>query len=65
MSDKQPRKYIHWLEYDGIRFNEKIKEMQLEELRRYLRNDPTAKAEGYFKNTGDVSALALQQGYFL
>ena len=42
-------------------------DLQLEELRQYLRNDPTAKVEGYFKNTGDVFAkvvrLECEQSY--
>ena len=51
---------MHWLEYGGSRFSLDRENKQLEELRNYLRNDPTAKAEGYFKNTGDVFAKVVR-----
>ena len=58
---------VHWLEYDGIRMMPDRAEKQLEELQRHLRENPTAKAEGYWKTTGDMFAkfvrLECNQSY--
>jgi hypothetical protein len=51
---------IHWLEYGGIRSRPETENRQLEELRRYLRENPTAKAEGYLKTTGDMYAKIVR-----
>ena len=51
---------MHWLEYGSMRASLDKETKQLEELRNYLRNDPTAKAEGFFKNTGDVFAKVVR-----
>jgi hypothetical protein len=47
---------IHWLEYSGLRITPARENKQIEELKRYLIENPTAKAEGYWKTTGDMFA---------
>ena len=58
---------VHWLEYGGIRCMPDREKEQLEELRQYLRKYPEAKAEGYWKTTGDMFArfvrLECNQSY--
>jgi len=55
-----PSKWVHWLEYDNIRHSIDRRDKQLEELRKYLRNYPEAKAEGYVKTTGDMFAKIVR-----
>jgi TPR repeat protein len=47
---------IHWLEYGGMRITPARENIQLAELQRYLAENPDAKAEGYWKTTGDMFA---------
>jgi len=51
---------VHWLEYGGIRSTATREMKQLEELQRYLSENPTAKAEGYLKTTGDMYAKIVR-----
>jgi len=58
---------VHWLQYDDIRCPPKKQEKQLADIRQYLRSYPEAKAEGYWKTTGDMFAkfvrLECEQSY--
>lgn len=51
---------VHWLEYGGIRCMPDREKKQLEELRQYLRKYPDAKAEVFWKTTGDMFARFIR-----
>lgn len=58
---------IHWLEYGGGLCKTEKENKQLAELQRYLEENSTAKAQGYWKTTGDMFAkfvrLECNQSY--
>lgn len=60
INDEGKNLYVHWLQFSGVKCSLKREEKQFDELIKYLKNYPSATAEGYFKTTGDVLATVVR-----